>query len=297
MPSTKKKEEETDAGLPKSKSDLLSQIKQEYNYAFQYINPKRIQNLDRMRLYSNQTRDKALVGDTTVFTIFNTVHSKLYDDKLNATFLPGHPDDTYKVDFLNPIYKYDTYKMNKEQIDFEWAWYTLFWGAGFLEVTTWDPVKNLMRPSVVDNATLLIDPDGSLVNGDLRGFGAFRFWGREIAKTKPAMKVEGYQDFENLTSSQNYQSLDYQSKQFRRTAQNTAQAAQPIGYENDLIPLLEWWTTVDNDKWMVTTDLQFKEIVRCKKWEDDEWPLIQRKLFPIPNDPLGVSIPDLVEDK
>ncbi|HZS47237.1 MAG TPA: hypothetical protein VFC63_19340 [Blastocatellia bacterium] len=283
--------------LPKEKADLLSQIKVEYNYAFQYINPKRIQNLDRMRLYSNQTRDKSLVGDTTVFTIFNTVHSKLYDDKLMARLEPGHPDDTYKIDFLNPTMRYDAYKMKKDQLDYDWDWYTLFWGSGWLDVSTWDSKKNLCLPSVIDNATFLPDPDGTLINGDLRGFGAFRFWGREIAYTKDAMKARGWENFNDLSGAQNYSSLEYQDKQFRRTAQNAAQAAQPNNYANELIPLLEWWTTVDNEKWLFTTDLQFQEIVRALKWDDAEWPLIQRKLFPIPGDPFGVSIPDLVEDK
>src|SRR5713101_2469785 len=139
MASTKKKpevtEEYSDMKLPKSKSDLLSQVKQEYQYAFDYMNPKRIQNLDRLRLYSNQKRDKSLVGDTTVFTVFNTVFSKLYDDKLAVTFQPGHPDDSDRVEGLSFVARYDAYKMGKEVFDFDWDWYTCFWGAGFLDVS------------------------------------------------------------------------------------------------------------------------------------------------------------------
>jgi len=59
--------------LPAPKSELLQQIRIEYRLAYDYIHPKRIQALDRLRLYSNQTRDKSLVGDTTLFTIFQTV--------------------------------------------------------------------------------------------------------------------------------------------------------------------------------------------------------------------------------
>ena len=282
----------------KQESDLLSQIKVDYNYCFQYFNPKRIQNLDRIRLYSNQTRDKELVGDTTLFTIFNTVHSKLYGDQLSSVFAPGHPDDVDKVDALAPIYKYDCDKMGKAQFDYMWDWNVLFWGAGWLDVSQWDKKKKLMCPSVIDNATFLIDPNCSTINGDNRGFGKARYWGREIAKTKPEMRADSlYSNFESLTGVQDYQSLDYQKKQFERTAKNLAQAAQPTMSKNEYIPLLEWWTVVDDEKWMITTDLMFQKIVRTLKWEDEMWPLVQRNLFPMPGDVFGVSVPDLVEDK
>lgn len=157
---------------------ILSQCAIEYKLAFDYVNPKRLQILDRMRLYSNQTKDKSLVGDTTLFTVFNTIHSRLYDDKLAVEFCPGHPDDTWKVDMLSPVYKYDMYKVHKEQIDNDWNFFTEFWGAGWLDLTTWDPEKKMMLPSVIDNATFLVDPNCTLINGDARGLGAARFWGQ-----------------------------------------------------------------------------------------------------------------------
>jgi len=224
--------------------------------------------------------------------------SKLYDDKLATEFAPGHPDDTYKVDFFRPIYKYDTYKFNKEQIDYDWDWYTCFNGASFLDVTTWDPKKKLLLPSVIDNATFLIDPDCTLINGDARGQGKARFWGREISKMKFDMKAEGtYENYEKLTSGTNYSSLIYQDQQYRRSAQNLAQPAVAVNYVNENIPLVEWWTIVNGEKWLLTSDINFSEIVRAQKWEDEDWGLVHRKLFPIPGDPFGVSIPDLIEDK
>lgn len=266
--------------------------------AYDYVQPKRLQNLQRMRLYSNQTKDKSLVGDTTLFAVFNTVLSNLYNDKLGVEFAPGHPDDTYKIEALRPIWKYDSYKFNKEQFDYDYDWYTAFWGAGFLDVTTWDTKRKLMLPSVIDNATFLIDPDCTLINGDARGFGKARFWGREISKTKSDMRDEkNYEGFEKLSAGQDYSSLIYQDQQYRRSAQNLAQEAKPVDYVNENIPLIEWWTTVDGERWLFTVDTQFKNIVRSQKWWHKDWPLCHRKLFPIPGDPFGVSIPDLIEDK
>lgn len=284
--------------LPKDESTILTQVETEYRLAYDFIAPKRMENLDRLKLYSNQKKNKELVGDTLLFTVFNTVHSKLYDDRLGVVFAPGHADDTVKVDALQFVAKYDYYKFHKDQFDFDWDWYACFWGSGFLDVSAWNSKKKIMMPSVVNNFTLLIDPNGTLVNGDQRGFGAFLFWGREIAKTKNQMKSEsGYEDFESLNPSSDYTSLQYQFKVAQAVAQNTALQPVPVQFENDLIPLLEWWTHIDGKKYLIVTDLGFTKVVRCKEHTNKKWPLIQRKLFPIPNDPLGVSIPDLTEDK
>jgi hypothetical protein len=284
--------------LPKSESDIKTQIKLEYNYAYQYMNPRRIQVLDRLRLFSNQRRDKELVGDTTLFTVFQTVLSQLYEDRLSVTFEPGHPDDTDKVDVLGDVAKYDFDKMDMEQVEYDWDWYTAFWGAGFLDTSEWNSKKKLMAPSVIDNATFLIDPDCTLINGDARGFGAARYWGREITFTKAQMRKRKFENIDNLKKGEDASSLQYLDKQQRRSAQNLGQSADMIYGENENIPLLEWWTIVGNEKWLFTTDLTFQVIVRAMKAQDqDEWPLEHRKLFPIPGDPFGVSIPDLVEDK
>lgn len=184
--------------LPKKEDQILEQLKAEYREGYDWIQPKRLQVLDRMRLFSNQTRNKELVGDTTLFTIFQTVFSKLYEDKLNSNFVPNHPDDTDKVDALNPIARYDYYQMGKDKIDYQWDWLTCFWGAGFLDVSEWDFKNSIMRPSVVNNAILILDPKGSEVNGDQRGFGAFRYWQREIVKRMDEMKKEGYEDLGEL---------------------------------------------------------------------------------------------------
>lgn len=281
----------------KSKEDILSQIKKEYKEAYDYISPKRTEALDRMRLYSNQTRNKQLVGDTTLFTIFQTVLTKLYDDKLSVNFVPGHPDDDEKVGGLNPVAKYDYYQMGKEVIDYDWDWYTCFWGAGFLDVSEWDSSKSIINPSVVDNATLLIDPSCSYINGDRRGFGKARYWGREISKMKQEMKNEGtFENFDNLKIT-TYTDLRSSNDTARATAQNYGSKEPRTAADNDLVPLLEWWTHVDGEKWLFVADAKGTEIVRSQKWNTDMWPLIHRKLFPIPGDPLGVSIPDLVEDK
>jgi hypothetical protein len=284
--------------LPDKQDTLLSQIRSEYQQAYDYMAPKRATALERYRLYSNQTRNPQLVGDTTLFTVVNTIHNKLYYDQLWAKFSPGHPDDDEKAQGLDPVAKYDYYQMGLDMLDFDWDWFTLMWGGGFQDLSEWNPKKAILNPSNIDNATFLLDPYCTYINGDRRGFGKARFWGREIAKTKQEMRDEG--TFEGIKDLQIKKtgSLTEQNDLYRSQAQNygSKDLYRPAG-ENELIPLLEWWTIVGKEKWLLVTDEAKTKIVRAKKWWDTDWPIAHRKLFPIPSDPLGVSIPDLVEDK
>jgi hypothetical protein len=284
--------------LPDQKDSILSRIRTEYKQGTYYMAPKRQEALDRLRLYSNQTRNKQLIGDTTLFTIFQTVLTKLYEDKLNVNFVPGHPDDDEKVGSLNAVARYDYYQMGKDVIDYDWDWYTCFWGAGFLDVSEWDAEKNIINPSVVDNATFYLDPTCSYVNGDRRGFGKARFWGREIAKTKQEMRDEGtFYNVDRIQVKKNG-SLSEANDTSRSQAQNYgAKDTYRPAEENELAPLIEHWTVVNGEKWLFVTDYAYSDIFRAQKWTMEMWPLIHRKLFPIPGDPMGVSIPDLVEDK
>ncbi|MDQ3816103.1 MAG: hypothetical protein M3362_00245 [Acidobacteriota bacterium] len=283
--------------LPLEKDKILSQIKREYQKAYDYIAPKRSEWLDRYRLYTNQTRNKQLVGDTTLFTIFQTVLTKLYDDKLSVEFVPGHPDDDEKVGGLNPVAKYDYYQMRKEVVDYDWDWNTCFYGAGFLDLSEWDPKKNIINPSVVDTASFLIDPDCSYINGDARGFGKALFWGREIVKTKAEMESERYENVDSVQIKKD-NSLGHDRDVASSQAQNYgAKDIYRNAEDRERAPLIEWWTTVGNERWLFVTDYAYSDIFRAKKWTMEDWPISHRKLFPIPGDPFGVSIPDLVEDK
>ena len=54
---------------------------------------------------------------------------------------------------------------------------------------------------------------------------------------------------------------------------------------------------VDDEKWLIATDLNFQKIVRTLQLKEDKWPLVQRNFSLCPETVFGVSIPDLIEDK
>src|SRR3990167_9112425 len=65
---------------------LEKQCRTEYDISWKHQKPKKDEAEVRLRLYNNQRRDKDAVGDTTMFTIHQTVLASLYVDRLDATF-------------------------------------------------------------------------------------------------------------------------------------------------------------------------------------------------------------------
>ena len=85
----------------KKYSGLTDQIETEYKLAYLFIKPRWDEWLIRLKLYSNQMRDKLSVGDPLLFTIFQTVLASLYDDKLQVKFEARERSDEEQAENLN----------------------------------------------------------------------------------------------------------------------------------------------------------------------------------------------------
>src|SRR3990167_1537904 len=70
----------------REQKSIIKQINEEYELAYSFNQAKRAQNLNRLKLYNNQKRDPEAVGDPLMFTVFNTIHAALWDDRLMASW-------------------------------------------------------------------------------------------------------------------------------------------------------------------------------------------------------------------
>ena len=66
--------------------DLQRQVEAEYMLAWKHQKPKKDEAEVRLKLYNNQKRNKKAVGDTTMFTIHQTILASLYVDRLDVDF-------------------------------------------------------------------------------------------------------------------------------------------------------------------------------------------------------------------
>ncbi len=299
---------ENDTDLQSPYRSLVNQIREEYNVAYRQ-QVSRIQLiLQRLRLYNNQMRDPGAVGDTLLFTLFNSFFSQIYEDSLSVEFIGRLEGKEEKAAALNNVAKFDYDEMQKAEIDYQWDWDTLFFSHSILGMSLFDR-KNLHPvPEIWDPTTMLRDPDAITVNGDAFGNGAARFLGREILL--PMHKMEGIPgtfDLDLLKLAKPKQSLIDQARQAREQAQGLSNnyRYEEKGFgTNARYPQVEWFTHWKDNKLtggkvrkvLVWLGNDLTKVTRFKLL-DDYFPLVDRVLFPNSHQWDGVSIPDLVEDK
>jgi len=285
---------------------IIRQIEKEYMLCFSYNEAKRKVNLARIKLYNNQRRDPGAVGDNLMFTVFNTIHSELYDDRLMAQWegRGGQGDEDVESN-LNALAEFDYDIMGKNKLDYEWNWDAEFFGRGLILMMDFERSKGIMAPvpEVVDAVTWIRDPRANSVNGDMRGKGGMRFGGREVGATYYELKaLSGYFNIGALKKDKEVNSTIDEARSARREAQNLenfSQKEEDLGkHDNYEFRLLDWFTTIQGKKYLVTLGNSRSVVIRLTKLDyGNLWPINDRALYPMAHDWDGVSIPDLTEDK
>lgn len=286
---------------------LIHQVQAEYALCWLNQNVRIQENLLRLKLYNNQKRDKDLVGDPLMFTIFQTVFASLYNDTLNVVFKGREEGDEETGDNLTRLAKYDHDLMDKDILDYEWLWDAMFSGRGLVLMQEFDRSPDVLAPvpQTVDAMTFLHDPYANSVNGRLGGRGQMRFGGFETEMTKWQMQLEGgFIDLDFLQIGDDIKSMIRQAKQMREDAQGLNQSilnnltADAFG-DNINYQLLRWFTHWHGKKVEVVLGNRMKMLVKYKELGNAsiKWPLLDKPLYPSSHTWEGVSIPDLTEDK
>lgn len=291
---------------------LTSQIQAEYDVAWKHQKPKKDKYLVRLKLMNNQKRDPEAVGDTTLFSTFQTVLASLYNDKMSVDFRGREDGDEGTADNLNSLALADYDDMEKDQTDYYWDWDACFCGRGLLLMEEFirDPEKNefLPLPENLDFITWLRDPAAKSVNGNRKGKGSMRFGGNELKMSKFEMK-----DHPSFFKDIKFEELKYGSSTYSLledavTARDEAQGNNSVNKEsegnfgvNAQYSVTQWFTHAEVKgkikKVKVWLANERSKIVGIKVLERDYWPILDRPLYPHSHDWDGTSICDLVEDK
>lgn len=286
---------------------IARQVNDEYDSSIRFNEEKRGNNLARLKLFNNQRREKSAVGDPLMFTVFNTILASLYTDRLIAMWEGrGEGDDDDIEDNLNALANFDYDVMGKDELDYFWDWDALFFGRGLMLMMEFDRTKGIMAPSpeLLDPMTFIRDPRASSVNGlGTQMKGAMRFGGFEVGATYWELKNSpGYFNVDSLRKEKDINSLLDEAREARDEAQGRDKFfpdEEGLGqYENYEFQLLNWFTTIKGERYLVTLGNRRSTVVRLVKLKyGNLWPIIDRPLFPMSNDWDGVSIPDITEDK
>lgn len=317
MPESKKDQEETkenqiqeDSKNEEDLEGLADQVRKEYDIAYKFMEPKFEAWRKRLKVYNNQLRENVApeaVGDTTMYSILQTVLASLYSDQLNVEFSGVEEGDTDVADNLTQMAKFDYTKMRKSELDYFWDWNTLFFGRALVSIEEFRRDKEngifLPLPVLIDPLTWLRDPNATSVHGGNTGEGAMRYGGREVLMSEEEMK-----DHPSFTEEIDHSSLTTEFTidspfEKARTARNEAQNRQePLGGkydlgENTVYPVTEWSTLYDGKKVKVWLDGGRDKVLGKKEFEDNMFPYVDRAMSPTSGDWDGTSIPDITEDK
>lgn len=285
---------------------IVAQVDEEYRLSFQFNEAKRAQSLRRLKLYNNQRREEDAVGDNLMFTVFNTVHAALYDDRLMASWEGrGGEGDEDVEENLNALAEYDYDVMGKNELDYYWNWDAEFFGRGLVLMMDFDRSDGVMAPvpELIDAVTFIRDPNAKSVNGDMSGKGAMRFGGWEVGASYYDLKgASAYFNINKLRKDYEIKSLLKEAREARAMAQGytrNSTAEESLGkFNNYEFNLLNWFTTIKGERYLVTLGNCRTTLVKLVKLKyGKRWPIIDRPFYPMSHDWDGVSIPDLTEDK
>lgn len=294
--------------------DLQKQTNVEYNIGYDHLQGKISKWLARMRLYNNQRRDQEAVGDTTLFTVLQTIVASLYMDRMMSEWQGREEGDEETAENLDALADYDYDEMKKYITDYDWIWDAAFFGRGILFFQEYirDPQRNIFLPvpEVVDPTTFLRDPLATSINGTLMGKNSARFYGRELRMTRDQIENNPNMfkelDFDEISYGHTTRSLMEQSREERDSAQgreNQKTKGESGLNTNAQYDVLEWYThykegdTVNKVKCWLTNEAKKIIGVKVIGKTKDLWPAVDRPLYPTSHDWDGTSIPDLIEDK
>lgn len=285
------------------KASLTKQHKSEWDQGWWYLKPKWDEWQLRLKLYNNQKRDKESVGDTTMFSVFQTVLAALYQDRLAASFSPREIGDDEQAENLDLVADYDYEIMEKDIIDYEWDFETAFFGRGLLCVMDFDRDSLTPSPYVWNRMVTVHDPEAASIAGDRQGRGAARFIYREVRMTKDQLRQNSeYFDYENIKATGNKNDTRSPIDQYMRESAEATGLGDVGKYanthgDNATMRLREGFTWFRGKLCFVTFAENGNRLIRYQELKRRTIPIVDRVLFPMPNTFNPPSIPDLVEDK
>lgn len=297
-------EEEMAEEAQEDYTSILRQIANEKKLAEEHMELKYQKWRVNLSLYHNARRDAEATGDPLMFTLIQTMLAALYDDRQTVEFVGREEGDDETAESLNGAAEYDYEEMEKATLDLTWIFDSLFFGRGLVWMYEFiRDAKNKVfnpLPSNIDPLCFLRDPDAISVNGDAKGRGALRFGGVLMSMTKYELERDGlYDHIDEIKTEKELDSIKNQSQQARDAAQgrdNTLNSEDDLG-DNTSYDITLWFTHYKGKKMFYWLANDGALIIRQQECEYEQWPIIDRPLYPIANDWDGVSIPDLVEDK
>lgn len=282
---------------------VVKQCDEEYWPAWWFERNRVSELQERLKLYSNQMRDKSRVGSMDIFSFHQTLLATLYDpehNRMSAIFKGRQDDDDEIAENLTDLAERDYDLADIAEVDYGWDFNASLFGRSLLLADDYDFETETPVFENIDRLTWLRDPTAQSVNGDRFARNAMRFGGREIRRTTKEIFESG--DYFNLeylrkdTGGFRTFSPYWDTERARKLAQGYQIPLQSYNLStNNEWTLLQWFTIINGERWKLEFGNDRTLLIRAERMKKKKWPIIDRTLFPIPHDWDGVSVFDIME--
>lgn len=294
------------------KTEQLPQIESKYNESFQFLQQRKTRQSQQLVLLSNLRRGDQNISSTLMLTLFDRIMAGVYDDKIQAKFLPSQGITQNKINSYNSLAQSDYQEMEKAKIDYDWVWDTLFFGRGYVETLQFDKKRKIMVPHVINPLNFGYDPYFENVQ-DWRYYWKWITKSRnDLEKLKKAGVLKYTGDIANLPSGIDEYLWNYK---VRRDEAREGVSPSIDSVDGDVYQILEFFCyNAKGDKSVYWVDKNFSTILYEQVLDLDDgdpiiapngkevdkgsrWPIVVKEAFRIPHQSIPISVADLLEDK
>lgn len=282
---------------------LINKVYKEYNASFQATQPKRSLFRDRLQLYNNINRSDDKININMIRTTIQSLLALYYTNELQVQFMGRTFFSEEEADFLTQVAKFDFDEMDIGITDYLNQWNRFFYGVWPRAYTGWDRKNIKPTYKVLDPISCYPDPNWhSHINN-------FRFYSVDMNTTFSEFIEENPQalnldelrkgiveTLKNGDRSANERTTDTRKKQTRMLNPNYGDRVdESIITINNHYTIYKWKPVLVYN-YQQKIPLLVKEI---KVLEDKnlKFPISLNYREPIANDPRGVCVPDVIEDK
>ena len=288
------------------------EIASKYEESFEFLQARKRRQVAQLVLLNNLERGDMNIASTLLLTLFNRVLSSLYDDKLQVKFLPSQGILQEQIDAFNSLAQSDYLEMNKAQLDYDWAWDTLFFGRGYMETIRFNKKRKIMEPHVIN--PLMFGYDPRFENPQ-----EWRYYWKWITKSKWELEklIEQGVLEKNIKLRDIPTGVDTFLWDYKITRDAAKKAVEPpleaaggdvyqvlefFGYNEDGVKSVYW---LDKNMSMIlfedTLDLEDGEEFIAPDGSmietGSKWPIVVKEAYREPHSSVVFSIADILEDK
>jgi len=101
---------------------LLDRFRDEYTEGQQFLEKKKLRQVQQLVLLNNLGRSEETIGTSTLFSFLNRMVSGLYANVMQIRFRPSEDSDYKKTEVLNKTAQNDYQEMEKSIIDYDSIW-------------------------------------------------------------------------------------------------------------------------------------------------------------------------------